>query len=315
MFYRLFPLRVLLFLLFLITISSTLLATHNRAGEIRVELVDTTCTSDNSLTVRATVITYTKASSISVDRDTLTICWGDGTCERVGRANGLGTPPQGVILENDTKRNLYIATHTYSARATYTISMTDPNRNAGILNVNAPFSEQVPFHIQTEYTFLNPQVQGCNNSPILLQPPIDIGCVGQVFTHNPNAFDADNDSLSYEFITPMQEVDFSAPNYQEVMEIEPGIDNQITIDSLTGDIVWNAPQKAGEYNIAILIREYRNGQQIGSIVRDMQILVEECENLPPVVEVPFDEVCVIAGNVLEFDVRATAPLSEDEQLV
>lgn len=313
--YRSYTLRFLLFLLFLTAGASTLLATHNRAGEIRVELVDGDCTGPNGLTVRATVITYTKASSIPADRDTLTICWGDGTCERVARSNGPGSPPQGVILENDTKRNFYIATHTYPARTTYTISMTDPNRNGGILNVNFPNSDQVRFHIQTEYTFLNPQVQGCNNSPILLQPPIDIGCVGRVFTHNPNAFDADNDSLTYEFITPMQDVNLPVPNYQEVTAINPGPNNQITIDRFTGDIVWDAPQRAGEYNIAILIREYRNGQQIGSIVRDMQILVEECENLPPVVEVPFDEVCVIAGNVLEFDVRATAPLSEDEQLV
>ncbi|NRA49116.1 MAG: gliding motility-associated C-terminal domain-containing protein, partial [Phaeodactylibacter sp.] len=312
---RSFTLRFLvLFLLFTLS-SGVLWATHNRAGEITVRLVDEDCAGPSGLTIEATITTYTKASSIPADRDTLTICWGDGTCQRVARTNGPGTPPQGDILENDTKRNFYVATHTYPARATYTISMTDPNRNGGILNVNFPNSDQVRFHIQTEYTFLNPQFQGCNNSPQLLQPPIDIGCVGRVFTHNPNAFDADNDSLTYEFITPMQDVNTSVPNYQEVTAINAGANNQITIDRFTGDIVWDAPQRRGEYNIAILIREYRNGQQIGSIVRDMQILVEECENLPPVVEVPFDEVCVIAGNVLEFDVRATAPLSEEEQLV
>ena len=312
---RSFTLRFLVpFLLFTLS-SGVLWATHNRAGEITVRLVDEDCAGPSGLTIEATITTYTKASSIPADRDTLTICWGDGTCQRVARTNGPGTPPQGDILENDTKRNFYVATHTYPARATYTISMTDPNRNGGILNVNFPNSDQVRFHIQTEYTFLNPQFQGCNNSPQLLQPPIDIGCVGRVFTHNPNAFDADNDSLTYEFITPMQDVNTSVPNYQEVTAINAGANNQITIDRFTGDIVWDAPQRRGEYNIAILIREYRNGQQIGSIVRDMQILVEECENLPPVVEVPFDEVCVIAGNVLEFDVRATAPLSEEEQLV
>ncbi|MCI5090050.1 MAG: gliding motility-associated C-terminal domain-containing protein, partial [Phaeodactylibacter sp.] len=273
--YRFYTHRFLLLLMFFTMGATVVFATHNRAGEIRVELVDGDCTGPNGLTVQATVITYTKASSIPADRDTLTICWGDGTCERVARSNGPGSPPQGVILENDTKRNFYIATHTYPARTTYTISMTDPNRNGGILNVNFPNSDQVRFHIQTEYTFLNPQVQGCNNSPILLQPPIDIGCVGRVFTHNPNAFDADNDSLTYEFITPMQDVNLPVPNYQEVTAINPGPNNQITIDRFTGDIVWDAPQRAGEYNIAILIREYRNGQQIGSIVRDMQILVEE----------------------------------------
>ena len=90
---------------FLILASSNLWATHNRAGDIAVEVVGD-CTS--SLTVKATITTYTKASSFSVDRDTLELCWGDGTCIMVGRTNGPGSPPQGQLLENDTKKNIYI---------------------------------------------------------------------------------------------------------------------------------------------------------------------------------------------------------------
>jgi len=310
----LLPLVLLLF-------STPAWATHNRAGEITVRRLADGCTGSDGLTVEVTVTTYTKASSIPADRDTLTVCFGyevNGVtvCERVPRSNGPGNPPQGVLLENDTKRNLYKVVHTFPVRGTYKITMTDPNRNGGILNVNNPNSDQVRFHLQTEYTIPNPQFQGCNNSPIITQPPVDIGCVGQVFTHNPNAFDADDkDSLSYEFITPLQDVDIPVPNYEEVTQIDPGSNNQISIDPETGEIVWDAPQRAGEYNIAILIREWRNGQQIGSIVRDMQILIEECENLPPVVEVPFEEICVVAGELVEFEVTATAPLAEEDQQV
>ncbi|MCB0586293.1 MAG: gliding motility-associated C-terminal domain-containing protein, partial [Phaeodactylibacter sp.] len=289
------------------------LATHNRAGEITVEQVGD-CV--QSLTVRATITTYTKASSRPADRDTLTICWGDGTCERVPRFNGPGNPPQGEILENDTKKNFYIAEHTYPSRGTYVISMTDPNRNGGILNVNFPNSDQVKFHIQTTYTFPNPQFQGCNNTPVLLQPPIDIGCVGKVFTHNPNAYDPDGDSLSYHFIVPLQDVGLQVPNYIWPQLVGPNPANSsLTIDSISGDIVWDAPQRPGEYNLAMIIVEYRAGIAIDTIVRDMQILIEECENLPPVVETPFDEVCVVAGDVLEFEVIGTAPLEETTQLV
>ncbi len=289
------------------------LATHNRAGEITVEQVGD-CV--QSLTVRATITTYTKASSRPADRDTLTICWGDGTCERVARFNGPGSPPQGEILENDTKKNLYIATHTYPSRGTYVLSMTDPNRNGGILNVNFPNSDQVKFHIQTTYTFPNPQFQGCNNTPELLQPPIDIGCVGKVFTHNPNAYDPDGDSLSYHFIVPLQDVGTNVPNYVWPYLIgDDPINNKLTIDELTGDIVWDAPQRPGEYNLAMIIIEYRDGIAIDTIVRDMQILIEECENLPPEVETPFDEICVVAGEVLEFEVTGTAPLEETSQQV
>lgn len=287
-------------------------ATHNRAGEISIRQIGD-CT--QSLAVQATITTYTKASSRPADRDTLEICWGDGICERIPRSNGPGNPPQGELLENDTKRNFYIATHTYPARGTYVISMNDPNRNGGILNVNFPNSDQVRFHIQTTYTFPNPQFQGCNDTPILLQPPIDIGCVGKVFTHNPNAYDVDGDSLSYHFITPLQDAGLVVPNYQFPESIDGGPDNTLTIDEVTGDIVWDAPQRAGEYNLAMIIVEYRDGIPIDTIVRDMQILVEECDNLPPEVETSVDEICVVAGELLSIEVIGTAPLIESSQLV
>ncbi|MEZ5042574.1 MAG: gliding motility-associated C-terminal domain-containing protein [Saprospiraceae bacterium] len=289
-----------------------LLATHNRAGEITVEQIGD-CT--ESLTIRATIVTYTKASSRPADRDTLTICWGDGQCERVPRANGPGSPPQGIILENDTKFNIYTAFHTYLSRGSYVLSMNDPNRNAGILNVNFPNSDQVKFHIETRYTFPNPQFQGCNNSPVLLQPPIDIGCVGKVFTHNPNAFDSDGDSLSYHKIIPQQDVRLEVPNYQYPDEVSPGANNNLTIDEVTGDIVWDAPQRAGEYNYAIIIVEYRNGIPLDTIIRDMQILIEDCENEPPLISTSVEEICVIAGEVVEIQVVATAPIFESSQRV
>ena len=304
--------RVFLLLLTFMSISHLAHATHNRAGEISIEQVGD-CT--ESLTIKATIVTYTKASSRPADRDSLTICWGDGNCESVLRSNGPGFPPQGIILENDTKKNIYVAFHTFPARGTYVISMTDPNRNGGILNVNFPNSEQIKFHIQTTYTFPNPQFQGCNNTPVLLQPPIDIACIGKIFTHNPNAWDADGDSLSYHEIVPLSDVGVTVPNYKFPFEIEAGPNNSLNIDPVTGDIEWSAPQRAGEYNYAIIIVEYREGIPIDTIIRDMQILVKECENEPPTVETSVDEICVIAGEIVEIEVIAGAPTFEVNQRV
>lgn len=304
--------RYLFTFLCLLLAGQVAFATHNRAGQISIRQVGD-CT--QSLTIEATIITYTKASSRPADRDTLTICWGDGTCQRVLRSNGPGNPPDGELLENDTKFNIYVAEHTYAARGTYVISMTDPNRNGGILNVNYPNSEQIRFHIQTTYTIPNPQFQGCNDTPVLLQPPIDIGCVGQVFTHNVNAYDVDGDSLSYHFITPLQEVGQVVPNYLFPDRINSGSNNQITIDEVTGDIVWDAPQRPGEYNLAMIIVSHRDGEPIDTVVRDMQILIEDCANQPPIVQTEFDEICVIAGEVIEFPVTVTAPEFEDKQRV
>ncbi len=310
---KLYPLIV--FLLALLFTPHSAFATHNRAGEITIEQVFDCDGPDGGLTVRAKITTYTKASSVRADRDTLTICWGDGICERVPRDNGPGNPPQGELLDNDTKRNFYIATHTYPARGQYTISMQDPNRNGGILNVNFPNSDQIKFYLETIYTIPNPQFQGCNDTPVLLQPPIDIGCVGQVFTHNPNAYDPNGDSLSYHLTVPLMDEDQPVPNYVWPDQISPGPNNRLNIDPRTGEIVWDAPQEPGEYNLAMIIVEYRNGFPIDTILRDMQILIEECDNRPPVVETSIDEICVIAGELVEIDVTATAPLFEVEQQV
>ena len=279
-------------------LATVLLATHNRAGEITyVQIGD--------LTIRATITTYTKTSSIPADRDSLDLYWGDGTFTRVARSNGNGFP-----LDNDVKLNFYTAEHTYPGRATYTLSMMDPNRNGGILNVNPPNSESVPFYLETTFTFLNPQFQGTNNSPVLLQPPLDFGCVGKRFIHNPNAFDSDGDSLSYELIIPFQDSGMLVPNYSFPNQIAPGPNNQISLNEVTGDFVWDAPQVAGEYNIAFRIYEYRNGQLINTMIRDMQILVFFCKNEPPVIESP-KEFCVVAGEVLRFEVQISDPNSGD----
>lgn len=288
---------------------STASATHNRAGEISVEQID-------PLTVQATITTYTKASSIQADRDSLTLCWGDGTCDVLVRLNGLDTDgdgvPEGERLPNDTKKNIYMLFHIYPGIGTYRLSMTDPNRNGQIINVNPPSSDMVEFHIQTVYTLLNPQFEGSNNTPKLLQPPIDIGCVGQTFIHNPNAFDEDGDSLAYRLITPLRGIAeengqaVQVPNYFFPNEINPGANNIHSIDERTGEFIWTAPQRAGEYNIAFNIIEYRQGIPIDTMMRDMQILIEDCENQPPEIEV-VREVCVIAGETLELDVIVTDP--------
>lgn len=271
-------------------------ATHNRAGEIIFQQI-------GDLRIRASIITYTKESSHDADRDTLIIVWGDGTYQKVGRDNGSG---HGVSLGGDVKYNVYTFEHTYPSRGTYTISMTDPNRNGGILNVNPPNSDNVPFYLETTFTFLNSTFQGYNNAPTLLQPPIDEGCVGQTFIHNPNAFDIDGDSLAYELIVPMMAQGTPVPNYIYPDQIVAGTNNVLTLNPITGDIVWKSPRKAGEYNIAIRVNEYRQGVLISSTVRDMQILIMNCNNRPPKIETITDT-CVVVGQTLTFNVTATDP--------
>ncbi len=278
-------------------------ATHNRAGEIHVSQV-------GALTVHIQIITYARNSSFPVDRDSLDVVWGDGTTERISRNNGpiVNGQHKGEVLTNanDTRYNTYEANHTYPGRSTYRISMTDPNRNGGIINVNYPNSDVIPFHLETTFTFLNANFSGYNTTPYLLQPPIDKGCVGKVFVHNPNAFDPDGDSIAYRLITPLQDVNTPVPLYLFPDQVSAGPNNKISLDERTGTFIWNAPQKQGEYNIAFYIISYRGGVAIDTTIRDMQILIDVCDDHPPKVT-SGDMFCVIAGQTLKFNVTATDP--------
>jgi gliding motility-associated-like protein len=286
--YRFLSIVIVVFIL-----KTDLYATHNRAGEI-------TFAQKGPLTIEATITLYTKTSSVAADRDSVEIFWGDGTSQFLVRANGWGFPQP-----NDIKISYYVGTHTYPSRGTYTLSMFDPNRIAGIRNINFPDSESVPFYLETTFTLLNPQFQGDNNSAILLQPPIDVGCVGQIFRHNPNVYDPDGDSIAYELIIPLQSKNTFVPAYRTLESIAPGPNNVFTFDEKTGDIVWNSPQLPGDYNIAFKVKEYRNGQLITSIIRDMQIMIAaNCKSVPP--QLTLDESrCIIAGDTLVLDITAT----------
>ncbi|MFN0014297.1 MAG: gliding motility-associated C-terminal domain-containing protein [Saprospiraceae bacterium] len=288
-------------LLFFTAFAPQLLhATHNRAGEIHIEQI-------GPLTIRATIITWTRTRSTPADRDSLTICWGDGKCESAGRVNGGGN---GEVFNEEFKYNRYVAIHTYAAPARYRISMTDPNRIAGIINVNPPQSENVPFYLETIYNFLDPQFGGTNTTPYLLQNPIDNACTGQPFKHNPNAFDPDLDSLSYRLIVPRQGFGSQVPNYKFPNEVSPGLNNILQLDERTGDILWQSPQDTGEYNLAFIVISWRNGVPIDTTIRDMQILVKACDNHPPDVQ-SAAQFCLVAGQLLEFPVTATDPDTGD----
>ena len=256
-------------------------ATHERAGEITYRHI-------SGYTYEFTITTYTYSRS-QADRPQLTIEWGDGTGEVVPRK-------QFTDLPNDIRYNTYIATHTYAATGTYVISMEDPNRNSGIMNI--PTSVDVPFYIESTL-IINPFFQP-NNSPILTNPPIDNGCVGIPFYHNPGAADPDGDSLVYSLV--------ECRGYEGDVIVGyslPKASVSISIDAVTGDFYWDSPVLQGEYNIAILIEEYRLGVKVGSVVRDMQITITACDtnHRPPTITA-INDTCINAGDSLLFQVIA-----------
>ena len=275
-------------------------ATHNRAGEIIVRAGG--CGTSDPLTACATIITYTDVAQTEVDRDSLLLEWGDGSREMIGRTRSSA-------VTFGVQRNEYTLCHRYPAFGRYVLGFQDANRVRGIRNL--PSSVNIPFSVYTSFALTDPGLTGCNSSPELTQDPIDNTCIGSVWTHNPGAFDVDGDSLAFEFTKPHFAPRAEITNYV-LPNLLAGANGTLTIDPRTGQITWDSPTAVGEYNLTIMVKSFRNGLPLDTLVRDLQIFVDDCVNQPPTVDLAQEEISVVAGEVVEFEVVASDPLSADQ---
>ena len=226
-------------------------ATHNRAGEITYRQIQ-------GLTYEITIRTCTDISSPdNADREYLPILWGDGTS-----LDSIQRTEEVLVVPNSIKENWYIATHTYPGPGTYELYVEDPNRNDGIVNISNSINQV--FSITSVLVIGS---QGFNNSVQLLNPPKGNACIFKPWIHNPAAFDPDGDSLKFELIPSTGANGVTVPGFLFLDQVSPGPSNNLSINSQTGDIIWDSPQLAGEYNLAIRISEYRKILQKQSVLQ------------------------------------------------
>jgi len=243
--------KKVVFLISLIGLSiASANATHNRAGYISYTHI-------SGLSYEVEITTYTVADS-PAERPALTLEWGDGDMDTILRTNGGGN---GVLLSNGTKENKYLAQHTFPSLGSYVLSMEDPNRNGGVLNV--PNSINVPFSIQSELRITGSN--GSNNSVRTSTSMNFDAAFGVPFSQNLAFYDLDADFLTFELATPRGADGKVISGYS--------VPNGVSVNPLNGDFVWNAPQQQGEYNFAILVKEFRTGELVGSVVVDFQVAV------------------------------------------
>jgi gliding motility-associated-like protein len=280
-----------LYLIIFLLIPLLASATHNRGGEITYKHLF-------GLTYEFTIATCTKTSS-PADRPELEISFGDRTLDTVQR---LSVTP---IAGYDAQKNVYVIQHSYVGSGTFFICVSDPNRNGGILNVGgAVGSDNVAFSISSQIV-ISPFIGAPNNSVTFEDCPCpEYACAGFPYCYNPEAVDIDGDSIGYSLAIPLD--DGCTPLILGVNYFYPDdFGGPITLDPITGDFCWNNPTMIGEFNIAILVTEYRNGAEIGNVLRDIQItVITGCSNFPPIID-PIPDTCVVAGSNISFSVLAT----------
>jgi gliding motility-associated-like protein len=300
----------LLLLLFFAFLSKEAKSTHNRAGEIIYTHIE-------GFEYEIRIITCTKESS-PADRPYLKIRWGDeGPNVTEADLDSLPRVLEDPSVGFDTKRNEYVGRHVYSGTGTFRITVEDPNRNANVLNINngdpgTPQIDKTSVSVMTIFCIesvlvITAGTNGHNNSVRLLNPPKEQACVFQPWIHNPAAYDPDGDELVYSLVPCRGSGCLPLETWETPTDYTDDPSDVFSIDAQTGDVTWLYPLVAGEYNIAILIEEFRDGQFVGSVLRDMQITVLNCNNNPPVIQSIPDQ-CVTAGTAItDIQVLAIDP--------
>jgi gliding motility-associated-like protein len=313
---------------------NSLHATHGLAGNI-------TYRSLGNNQYEITLTTYTNPCAAGVDRCSATIeVWGvlniNGVEQfarvdapeliNIPRSNGpttLGAPfsacpgsPGGELLRfypgGCIKKNVYKAIVTLRGGGEFEFRYSDFARVNGV--VNMANSGDVSWFCSTR--LVNNPFIGGDNSPILLNDPVDQACVGKIWSYNPAGFDPDGDSLSFSLLCSQNydgvriRIPICGPGYVFPDQILPGPNNNFTVNQRTGVVTWNAPQLAGIYNFALVVESYRGSGRVSRVVRDIAIQVNACTNNPPILSVAPDQ-CVPAGQNVTFAVRARDPDAGD----
>ena len=307
--YSLLQFRFFLVSSLLLLIGYQASATHFRAGEITAKRI--AGSSASSLTYEVKLVAYfdiEKGKTAADAANSVDFYFGSD-----GPRNVIRVPTSVRNIGNGTTVNEYVTTYTFPSAGKYKISVRMDNRNASTLNLNKGIDTQsLNFYVHS--TLLINAGLGSNQTPVLINPPIDLAAVGQRYIHNPGAFDADGDSLAYRMFIPQQssgggrgvDIRYDDPNIVGAPGATEAGASPATfgINSITGDLTWDAPAIKGQYNVAFIVEEWRDGVLIGEIVRDMQIIVDDARNDRPLIT-PLPDICVEAGTLINQQVVAT----------
>lgn len=135
-----------------------------------------------------------------------------------------------------------------------------------------------------------------NNSAVFTNDPPQIICMNNPFSFDFSATDIDNDSLSYSLCkayigastqnpipgSPQGQGPIAPPPYTPVSYVPP-YDDQYPIPSnpvfhinpQTG-LLTGTPTSAGRYVFTVCVQEWRNGQVINTLSRDLQFVITNC---------------------------------------
>ncbi len=211
---------------------------------------------------------------------------------------GQVSPCPSSVGVRGIEEHIYSFVVTLAAQQNYRIEATNNARNAAITTVNNAGAQSL-------YIYANFRTGIQNSSPTFLNRPIAQFCANQPATLSPNGFDPDGDNILYSLQTCFQGNGVSVNYNPGFTGLNPVTSSSgINLNPNTGVLTFT-PTIVGQIAVICLrADEYRNGVVIGSVVRDMQINVLNCNNTPPVVA-PVPNVVVNVGQNYCTPISAT----------
>ena len=234
-------------LLLLLTLFSVLQtkATHVTGGEITTRCL-------GGLTQEITTTLYVDIQGIPMP-NTISVTY---TSNNFTWAIFRTTPQQSQTPVNGTiTAYTFVDTVTVPYLDYYTFSYATCCRPATLINTSSGFT---PLYIESIILVDT----SCNSTPIFPIVQLPYAVVNSQSTYNLNVYDPDGDSLGFQLVTPLEDAGLQLSGY---------ITPPITISN-TGVLTVNA-NTVGVYVFDIKVTEYRNGVEIGHVLREMQIPV------------------------------------------
>lgn len=258
--------RLLISLSLVLLMIPAMRATHLMGGEITARQIGALSYEITLTTYRDTVGIPMQSQAVFRLRDSIgislfTSSTGQDTVLSGGLLQGI---PYGVEIYK------FIDTIQLPNQGRYTIEWQNCCRNGAIINMGNPLSESM--HFETTLT-----AKGANSTPTFLVPPITFLPKGQPWQYNALPVDRDGDSLVWSIDTPLTDIGQYVSGYQTPLA---DTSNPFTINAQSGTITWTA-DTTGNFVVSLLVEEYRQGQKIGEIRRDMQMVVIDNGNHLP----------------------------------
>ncbi|QJW89960.1 gliding motility-associated C-terminal domain-containing protein [Spirosoma taeanense] len=301
---------------FLLVISRMVSATHIVGGELELRYLGTQSTYTHRINLNLYFDDVNGDQGADDGRVTVGI-FSKRTNQLIGYVPLLRVSSQYVPYTNTTCQTAYLRTRLIRHSTDLTLDpniFNDPGgyylswerccRNGSIVNIQSPGDAGSTFYLEFP-AIRNGQASVNNSSPVFAIPRGDYACIGQPFSLDFSAKDADGDSLTYTLVTPYNGFSTKGvPNPGALNQFNPptfyagpysliswitgvSVANEVPgtqplrVNARTG-LLTVTPNKTGLHVFSVEVVEYRQGKAIGRVRRDYQILVVDCpKNDPP----------------------------------